>query len=109
VAQLYYYSPQFYCYSLQFYYSLLLTTTHYCAQGCRSAEQWACLQCGQVNCGRYVNQHSLAHHEACPGHMTAASLADLSVHCYLCAGYVEHPRLVPLLGRLRALKFGEDM
>ena len=61
----------------------------------------------QVNCGRYVNKHSLAHYEACPGHMTAASLADLSVHCYRCAGYVEHPRLVPLLKRLRALKFGE--
>jgi len=96
--------------------SLLVSGTHApsamaqptCSQGCRSAEQWACLQCGQVNCGRYVNKHSLAHHEACPGHITAASLADLSVHCYLCAGYVEHPRLVPLVGRLRALKFGED-
>ena len=37
---------------------------------------------------------------------TAASLADLSVHCYACNQYVEHPRLEPLLARLRHLKFG---
>jgi len=78
-----------------------------CSHGCESPEQWVCLQCGEVNCGRYLNAHSLAHHGA-TGHATAASLADLSVHCYLCHGYVEHPRLVPLVERLRALKFGED-
>ena len=49
---------------------------------------------------------AVAHHEAC-GHITAASLADLSVHCYACAAYVEHPRLTPLMQRLSALKFGE--
>ena len=77
-----------------------------CAHGCVSTEQWVCLQCAEVHCGRYVNKHAVAHHEAC-GHITAASLADLSVHCYACAAYVEHPRLTPLMQRLSALKFGE--
>ena len=58
-------------------------------------------------CGRYVNKHALAHYESHLGHFTAVSLADLSVHCYKCNAYVEHPRLEPLLARLRALKFGE--
>ena len=75
--------------------------------GCTpSPEQWVCLQCGGVHCGRYVSEHALAHHRAHPTHITAASLADLSIHCYACDAYVRHPRLHPLRARLRALKFG---
>lgn len=75
-----------------------------CAHGCDSVEQWVCLQCGGVHCGRYVNSHALEHHRANSTHMIAASLADLSVHCYKCDAYVRHPRLKPLLARLRYLK-----
>ena len=57
---------------------------------------------------RYVNKHAVEHYEQTPSHFIAASLADLSVHCYACGAYVEHPRLEPLLERLRALKFGDD-
>ena len=78
-----------------------------CEHGCESAEQWVCLQCGDVHCGRYLHKHALEHHQAHPTHVCAASLADLSVHCYACAAYVTHPRLEALNARLSALKFGE--
>ena len=67
---------------------LLVHETHAgsprCAHGCVSKEQWVCLQCAGVYCGRYVHKHALAHHQATPTHMTSASLADLSIHCYKC-------------------------
>ena len=78
------------------------------APGCQvSPEQWVCLQCGDVHCGRYVREHAFAHHLSNPGHLTAASLADLSIHCYACDAYVRHPRLQQLRAWLRALKFGD--
>ena len=68
--------------------ALLVPATHAegarCAHGCVSNEQWVCLQCGGVHCGRYVQRHALEHHRSDPMHMSAASLADLSVHCYRC-------------------------
>lgn len=68
--------------------ALLAPATHAngacCAHGCASKEQWVCLQCAGVHCGRYVEKHALAHYNADPTHMTAASLADSSVHCYKC-------------------------
>jgi len=32
-----------------------------CLQGCPGKENWMCLQCGETNCGRYGNKHSLGH------------------------------------------------
>lgn len=78
-----------------------------CARGCASTENWICLECGVTSCGRYVKKHALAHHEE-TGHTPSVSLADLSVWCYLCDGYVQHPTLSPLVQRLQNLKFGSD-
>lgn len=83
-----------------------------CCLGCTSTENWACLTCGAVHCGRYVNKHAVAHHEATKeqtpiGHAVALSWADLSTWCYVCDGYVTHPRLEVLTARASALKFGE--
>ena len=64
------------------------------------------MQCGATHCSRYVNQHALAHQEAA-GHPTGLSLGDLSVWCFACDAYVEHPRIEPLVARAQALKFGE--
>jgi len=74
-----------------------------CSHGCEPHEQWVCLQCVDVNCGRCVRKHSLEHHLSNPSQVTVTSLADLLTHCYACNTYVEHPRLEPLLARLRLL------
>ncbi|EMP26342.1 Histone deacetylase 6 [Chelonia mydas] len=44
----------------------------------------------EVLCGRYINQHMLAH-GSLSGHPLVLSYADLSVGCYDCHSYVHHP------------------
>jgi hypothetical protein len=73
-------------------------------------ENWLCLECGQIQCSRYVNGHGLQHWEHSTtttddGHCLAVSLADLSVWCHVCNAYLKHETLKPLLQRLEALKF----
>lgn len=88
---------------------------------CPSTENWLCLTCGLVACSRYVNGHSKIHYEDTTrdnlkkesfegekiGHCIAASLADLSVWCYECNGYLHHESLKPILNALEKKKFGE--
>jgi hypothetical protein len=78
-----------------------------CQRGCAGSENWQCLQCGQTHCSRYVHGHALVHHGEC-AHPTAISLSDLSVWCFDCDAYVTDERLRPLVGRMRALKFGDE-
>uniref|UniRef100_A0A674HVW5 UBP-type domain-containing protein n=1 Tax=Taeniopygia guttata TaxID=59729 RepID=A0A674HVW5_TAEGU len=53
-------------------------------------ENWLCLTCHQVLCGRYSGGHMLAHGGA-QGHPLVLSLRDLTAWCYTCGGYVTHP------------------
>ena len=89
--------------------------------GCPSGENWLCLQCGAVRCSRYVNGHCKEHWENtkaddakegkggdCVGHCVAVSLEDLSVWCYECSAYLNHPSLSPVLKRLEMEKFSGD-
>ena len=56
-------------------------------------EDWVCLTCHHVYCGRYINEHMLEHNKA-SGHSMTLSFADLSVWCYICDSYVHnHVRL----------------
>ncbi|MEQ2165545.1 hypothetical protein GOODEAATRI_017946, partial [Goodea atripinnis] len=52
-------------------------------------ENWICLTCYQVCCGRYVNEHMVIH-GATLEHPMVLSFSDLSVWCYLCESYVHH-------------------
>uniref|UniRef100_A0A673VCU0 Protein deacetylase HDAC6 n=1 Tax=Suricata suricatta TaxID=37032 RepID=A0A673VCU0_SURSU len=52
-------------------------------------ENWVCLSCYQVYCGRYVSAHMLQHHEG-SGHPLVLSYVDLSTWCYNCEAYVHH-------------------
>lgn len=70
-------------------------------------ENWLCLSCHQVLCGRYVGGHMLEHGGA-EGHPLVLSLRDLSAWCYPCGGYVHHPILIPAKTLLHRLKFGFD-
>ena len=53
-------------------------------------ENWVCLTCHRVLCGRYINQHMVQHNEE-TGHSIALSFADLSVWCFPCDSYVHNP------------------
>ncbi|CAM4691602.1 unnamed protein product [Lepidochelys olivacea] len=70
-------------------------------------ENWVCLACYRVLCGRYINQHMLAH-GSLSGHPLVLSYADLSVWCYACQSYVHHPTLLPAKALAHRMKFGAD-
>ncbi|XP_033367458.1 histone deacetylase 6 [Parus major] len=70
-------------------------------------ENWLCLSCHQVLCGRYVGGHMLEHGGA-SGHPLVLSLRDLAAWCYPCGGYVTHPVLLPTKTFIYHLKFGTD-
>uniref|UniRef100_A0A672MKQ5 Protein deacetylase HDAC6 n=1 Tax=Sinocyclocheilus grahami TaxID=75366 RepID=A0A672MKQ5_SINGR len=52
-------------------------------------ENWICLFCYKVLCGRYVKQHMVTHGQE-SGHPMVLSFADLSVWCYACESYVHN-------------------
>jgi hypothetical protein len=80
---------------------------------CPSGENWLCLTCARVRCSRYVNGHCKEHWESTKeggnnvGHCVAVSLEDLSVWCYECSAYLNHPSLKPFLKQLEENKFRE--
>ena len=80
---------------------------------CPSGENWLCLTCACVRCSRYVNGHCKEHWERTKGgrnevgHCVAVSLEDLSVWCYECSAYLNHPSLNPFLKQLEENKFRE--
>ena len=84
--------------------------------GCGDAEEnWICLTCFEVHCGRFrPGQHMLGHYRRNPTHHIAASFSDLSVWCYSCVHegnqgcYIEMNETQPHVERLAAAKFGEQ-
>jgi len=79
-----------------------------CGDCADSGENWLCLTCYQVYCGRYRKCHMVEHGNT-SGHKLVLSLADLSVWCYRCQAYVHHERLIPAKRAAHRSKFGEDM
>ncbi|XP_052850338.1 histone deacetylase 6 isoform X2 [Drosophila gunungcola] len=76
---------------------------------CRTkVENWVCLSCQTVACGRFMNEH-MALHSLEMQHPLAMSIGDLSVWCYGCSSYVDHPRLYAFLNPLHVAKFQEPM
>uniref|UniRef100_A0A6I8N9N3 Protein deacetylase HDAC6 n=1 Tax=Ornithorhynchus anatinus TaxID=9258 RepID=A0A6I8N9N3_ORNAN len=71
-------------------------------------ENWVCLCCYQVHCGRYINAHMVRHFET-SGHPLVLSFTDLSVWCYNCEDYVHHEALLEAKNVAHRLKFGENM
>uniref|UniRef100_A0A6B2LLQ8 ZZ-type domain-containing protein n=1 Tax=Arcella intermedia TaxID=1963864 RepID=A0A6B2LLQ8_9EUKA len=63
------------------------------------------MDCGGVNCSRYVAGHAALHNET-THHPVAVSFSDLSVWCYNCNSYIQSRALMPLLGTLHRAKFG---
>lgn len=67
-----------------------LDTSALCETCSTPRENWVCLTCHHVHCGRYINKHMLEHSEG-SGHNVVLSYADLSVWCFTCDSYVYNP------------------
>ncbi|XP_072482211.1 histone deacetylase 6 isoform X3 [Notamacropus eugenii] len=85
-----------------------LDVTQPCQDCSTHLENWLCLSCYQVHCGRYIQAHMLQHHEA-SGHPLVLSYADLSAWCYSCQAYVNHEVLLEAKKTAYQSKFGEEM
>uniref|UniRef100_A0A3Q0R587 Protein deacetylase HDAC6 n=1 Tax=Amphilophus citrinellus TaxID=61819 RepID=A0A3Q0R587_AMPCI len=72
------------------------------------AENWICLTCYQVFCGRYVNEH-MVNHGVVSEHPLVLSFCDLSVWCYLCEAYVHNQVLYEAKNAAHCAKFGEEI
>ncbi|XP_077437825.1 protein deacetylase HDAC6 isoform X4 [Vanacampus margaritifer] len=78
-------------------------------QDCASeAENWICLTCYKVACGRYVNEHMLMH-GATSEHPMVLSFCDLSVWCYACEAYVHNQAVFEAKNAAHRAKFGEEI
>ncbi|XP_065902653.1 histone deacetylase 6-like [Dysidea avara] len=76
-----------------------------CATCGDSSENWICLVCYQVFCGRYVNKHMVDHTRE-TNHSMVLSFSDLSVWCYPCDSYVHNRVLFPAIDSAHINKFG---
>ncbi|XP_066566192.1 histone deacetylase 6 isoform X1 [Amia ocellicauda] len=79
-----------------------------CEECGSEAENWLCLSCYQVLCGRYVNEHMLFHGLQSE-HRLVLSLADLSAWCYGCEAYIDNQVLYEVKNAAHRSKFGEDI
>jgi len=73
-------------------------------------ENWICLTCSSVFCGRYNRKHMLLHHKH-SGHPLCLSFQDLSIWCYSCIQYVDHtwnPKSRAVYEHFSRLKFGNQ-
>lgn len=81
-----------------FFFSLPIFPITECTS---STENWMCLNCGQVLCGRYVNGHALHHSNANRQHYVCLNTLDCSVFCYKCDDFVINDTAKNLLYNLR--------
>ncbi|XP_056130040.1 histone deacetylase 6 isoform X2 [Lampris incognitus] len=78
-------------------------------QDCGSeAENWTCLTCYQVFCGRYINEHMVTH-GLVSEHPMVLSFSDLSVWCYCCEAYIHNKVLFEAKNAAHCAKFGEEL
>ncbi|KAL0821222.1 hypothetical protein ABMA28_005829 [Loxostege sticticalis] len=66
-----------------------ITKNFSCSECGVKDHNWLCLQCGVVNCGRYVNGHAKLHAET-QDHQLCLSCDVYSVYCYKCDDYVSN-------------------
>ncbi|PNF26146.1 hypothetical protein B7P43_G04459 [Cryptotermes secundus] len=79
-----------------------------CAECGSVQENWVCLVCYTVHCGRYISEHMMLHGHGM-SHPLTLSFSDLSVWCYACEAYIDNQILYAAKNALHRKKFGEDM
>ncbi|XP_014270934.1 histone deacetylase 6 isoform X2 [Halyomorpha halys] len=72
------------------------------------SENWVCLTCYSVECGRYVNGHMMEHNGS-TNHPLTLSFSDLSVWCYPCQNYIDNQVLYAAKNAAHISKFGTDL
>nr|CAH8845386.1 unnamed protein product [Trichobilharzia regenti] len=72
------------------------------------SENWVCLSCYAVYCGRYANSHMVEHFSS-SRHPIVLSYADLSSWCYECESYVHNEALLEMKRAAHRAKFGVEM
>ncbi|KAG7171304.1 histone deacetylase 6-like [Homarus americanus] len=85
-----------------------LKTSSPCEECQDPTENWICLTCYKVLCGRFVNEHMMMH-GLMEEHKMVLSFSDLSVWCYACDVYVHHQILHEAKRAAHLDKFGEDI
>ncbi|XP_038111485.1 LOW QUALITY PROTEIN: ubiquitin carboxyl-terminal hydrolase 3 [Culex quinquefasciatus] len=77
-----------------------------CAE-CSGKDNWMCLQCGSVRCGRYEQGHALKHSSQ-RNHSICINTVNLSVYCYKCDEFVVNDTADNVLEEIRGeLKDGD--
>lgn len=75
-------------------FNIELLTTIYNQQLCNicntTNENWLCLYCYKLYCGRYQQSHMLQHNQQNGLHNICLNLNDLSYWCYSCNNYIYH-------------------
>lgn len=71
-----------------------------CSECAAKDQNWLCLQCGVVNCGRYVNGHAKLHAET-SGHQLCMNSDVFSVYCYKCDDYVSNDTETQSIDKIR--------
>nr|XP_049702253.1 ubiquitin carboxyl-terminal hydrolase 3 isoform X1 [Helicoverpa armigera] len=66
-----------------------ITKNFNCSECAVEEQNWLCLHCGVVNCGRYVKGHAKLHAETLD-HQLCMSCDVYSVYCYKCDDYVSN-------------------
>lgn len=79
-----------------------------CQECSESSENWVCLTCYSVKCGRYINEHMLMHSLE-ESHPLTLSFSDLSVWCYACQAYIDNEALYAAKNAVHVSKFGEQL
>ncbi|KPI98358.1 Ubiquitin carboxyl-terminal hydrolase 3 [Papilio xuthus] len=77
-----------------------ITKNFKCSECTTPEQNWLCLQCGVVNCGRYVKGHAQSHAEAAD-HYLCMSCDAYSVYCYKCDDYVSNDMDNEIISELR--------
>lgn len=78
-----------------------------CAE-CSGKDNWMCLQCGSVLCGRYESAHALKHSSK-QSHNICINTINLSVYCYKCDEFVVNDTIDNVLDEIRQeLKDGDS-
>ncbi|ETN61900.1 hypothetical protein AND_006429 [Anopheles darlingi] len=79
-----------------------------CSECAISKDNWMCLQCGVVLCGRYDNGHALKHSNGNRNHNICMNTANQSVYCYKCDEFVINDTVENALDEIRQeLKDGQ--
>ncbi|CAK9298044.1 unnamed protein product [Gordionus sp. m RMFG-2023] len=73
-----------------------------------STENWMCVTCHKVLCGRFINSHMLEHGQTF-NHALTISLSDISCWCYGCQSYIHNIILTPVKNSIHYKKFGVEI